>query len=101
MVCAQSSALVPRCEGTTDDHLGSHGSSTVSWQAGDWSKLQSDRRMGKLSCGIEIRGVYEKDGSYYKVVRNKWHKLSRIDEGVRELHKRLYQFDPSPPGTIR
>lgn len=56
--------------------------------------------MGKLSCGIEIRGVYEKDGSYYKVVRNKWHRLCRIDEGVRELHRRLYEFDPEPPGTI-
>lgn len=56
--------------------------------------------MGKLSCGVEIRGVFEKDGSYYKVVRNKWHKLCRIDEGVRELHKKLYEFDPAPPGTI-
>lgn len=56
--------------------------------------------MGKLTCGLEIPGVYEKGASYYKVVRNEWHKLCRIDEGIRSLHRKLYEFDPSPPGSI-
>lgn len=56
--------------------------------------------MGKLTCGLSIPGVFEKDGRYYKVVRNEWIKLSRIDEGIRALHKALFELDPARPGTI-
>lgn len=56
--------------------------------------------MGKLSCGLDIPGVTEKDGRYYKIVRNKWHPLSRIDEGVSALYRALYELDPLKPGTI-
>lgn len=56
--------------------------------------------MGKLSCGLSIPAVYEKDGRYYKVVRNEWIALSRIEEGVNALYRALYQLDPAKPGTI-
>jgi site-specific recombinase XerD len=56
--------------------------------------------MGKLSCGIAIPGVFEKDGRYYRVVRNVWVPLSRIDEGINSLYRALYQLDPAKPGTI-
>lgn len=56
--------------------------------------------MGKLSCGLTIPGVFEQDGRYYKVVRNKWIKLSRIDEGVNALYRALYELDPARPNTI-
>lgn len=56
--------------------------------------------MGKLSCGISIPGVYEKDGRYYKVIRNEWHGLSRIDEGLNALYKALHDLDPARPGSI-
>jgi len=56
--------------------------------------------MGKLSCGLSIPGVFEKDGRYYKVVRNEWIKLSRIDEGIPALHRALFELDPARPGTI-
>lgn len=56
--------------------------------------------MAKLSCGLSIPGVVEKDGRYYKIVRNKWHGLSRIDEGVNALYRALYELDPQRPGTI-
>jgi len=56
--------------------------------------------MSKLSNGLSIPGVTEKDGRYYKVIRNKWHKLSRIDEGTNALFKALHQLDPFQPGTI-
>lgn len=57
--------------------------------------------MGQLSCGICIPGVFEKDGRYYKVVRNRWVPLSRIDEGTNELYRALYQLDPGRPGTLK
>lgn len=57
--------------------------------------------MGYLpSCRLSIPAVYEKDGRYYKVIRNVWHPLSRIDEGVQALHRALYHLDPTAPGTI-
>lgn len=56
--------------------------------------------MGQLSCGLSIPGVYEKDGRYYKIIRNKWHGLSRIDEGVQALHRALYELDPAQPNCI-
>lgn len=56
--------------------------------------------MGKLSCGLSIPAVYEKDGRYYKVVRNEWIGLSRIDEGTNALYRALYELDPTRPGTI-
>lgn len=56
--------------------------------------------MSKLSCGLSIPGVTEKDGRYYKIVRNKWHGLSRIDEGTNALLRALYELDPQRPGTI-
>lgn len=56
--------------------------------------------MGQLSCGLSIPGVFEKDGRYYKVVRNKWVPLSRIDEGENALYRALYELDPARPGTI-
>lgn len=57
--------------------------------------------MGKLSCGLTIPGVTEKDGRYYKIIRNKWIGLSRIDEGENALLRSLYELDPLKPGTIR
>lgn len=56
--------------------------------------------MGKLSCGISIPGVYEKDGRYYKVVRNQWIRLSRIDEGESALYRCLFELEPTRPGTL-
>lgn len=56
--------------------------------------------MGKLSCGITIPGVYEKDGRYYKVIKNKWHPLTRIDEGTTVLLRSLHELDPLRPNTI-
>lgn len=56
--------------------------------------------MGKLSCGLTIPAVTEKDGRYYKIIKNKWHPLSRIDEGVNALYRALYELDPLRPGTI-
>jgi len=56
--------------------------------------------MSQLSCGLSIPAVTEKDGRYYKIIRNKWHPLSRIDEGVNALYRALYELDPTRPGTI-
>lgn len=56
--------------------------------------------MAKLSCGLSIPGVVEKDGRYYKIIRNVWHGLSRIDEGVNALYKALHDLDPVRPGTL-
>lgn len=57
--------------------------------------------MSKLSCGLSIPGVDEKNGRYYKIIRNQWIKLSRIDEGVNALLKSLYDLDPLKPGNIK
>jgi integrase len=56
--------------------------------------------MAQLSCGLSIPGVFEKDGRYYKVIQNKWHSLSRIDEGQSALLRAVYELDPARPGTI-
>lgn len=56
--------------------------------------------MGKLTCGLVIPAVYEKDGRYYKVVRNEWIGLSRIDEGVEALYQALFNLGAERPGTI-
>lgn len=56
--------------------------------------------MGKLTCGLAIPGVFERDGRYYKVVQNKWIGLSRVDEGVNNLYRALYDLEPSRPGSI-
>lgn len=56
--------------------------------------------MGKLSCGLSVPGVFEKDGRYYKVIRNKWHPLSRIDEGESALYRALFDLEPARPGSI-
>jgi len=56
--------------------------------------------MGKLSYGLEIPAVYEKDGRYYKVIRNVWHPLTRIDEGTNALYRALFELDPARPGSI-
>lgn len=56
--------------------------------------------MANLTCGLSIPGVNEKDGRYYKIIKNKWLGLSRIDEGVTALYRALYELDPLKPGTI-
>jgi hypothetical protein len=56
--------------------------------------------MSKLSCGISIPGVVEKDGRYYKIIKNKWYALTRIDEGTTVLYRALHELDPLRPGTI-
>lgn len=53
--------------------------------------------MGQLSSGIRIPGVFEKDGRYYKIIKNKWHPLSRIDEGTNALYRALFELDPIRP----
>lgn len=57
--------------------------------------------MGQLTCGLYIPGVTEKDGRYYKIIKNKWHRLSRIDEGTNALLKSLHELDPLRPGTVK
>lgn len=44
--------------------------------------------------------VHEKDGRYYYVDKNKWNKLSRVDEGTRELHRRLAVMTGQVPHTM-
>jgi hypothetical protein len=56
--------------------------------------------MGQLTCGLTIPGVTEKDGRYYKIIKNKWHGLSRIDEGENALLRSLHALDPIRPGTV-
>lgn len=56
--------------------------------------------MGKLTCGLSIPGVFERDGRYYKVIQGKWHALTRIDEGTSALYRALSTLDPASPGTI-
>lgn len=56
--------------------------------------------MSQLSCGIYIPGVTEKNGRYYKVIKNKWVPLTRIDEGIDQLYRCLSELDPLKPGTI-
>ena len=44
--------------------------------------------------------VHEKDGRYYYVDKNKWHPLSRVSDGIRELHRRLAILTDQPPNTL-
>lgn len=44
--------------------------------------------------------VHVKDGRYYYVDRNKWTGLSRVEEGLRELHRRLAILTDQPPNTF-
>ena len=44
--------------------------------------------------------VHEKCGRYYYVHQNKWKSLSRVEEGVRELHRRLAILEDEPPKTL-
>jgi integrase len=43
--------------------------------------------------------VHTKNGRYYYVHQNKWHKLSRIDEGSPALYRALQQFTVERPAT--
>lgn len=46
-------------------------------------------------------GVHVKGGRYYFVSRNKWTGLSRVDEGLRELYRRLSLLNcESSPGNM-
>lgn len=56
--------------------------------------------MGKLSAGITVPGVFEKDGRYYKVVKGKWNKLSRVDEGRTALLRALTDFETPRPARM-
>jgi integrase len=44
--------------------------------------------------------VHEKAGRYYYVDKNKWQGLSRVEDGVRELHRRLAILTDQPPNTL-
>lgn len=44
--------------------------------------------------------VHEKGGRYYWVDQNKWTGLSRVEDGVRELHRRLAILTDQPPNTL-
>jgi integrase len=47
------------------------------------------------------KGVYAKNGRYYRVVRNKWIALTMVDEGLRALHAALRDVPTErPPTTI-
>jgi integrase len=47
------------------------------------------------------KGVYPKNGRYYRVVRNKWIALTRVDEGLTALRKALRETPiDKPPTTI-
>jgi integrase len=56
--------------------------------------------MGTLSNGLVIPGVYEKDGRYYKVIKNKWFSLSRIDQGPATLYRAMAQLEPTSPQSL-
>lgn len=56
--------------------------------------------MSKLSCGVSIPGVTEQHGRYYKLIKNKWHPLTRVSDGINALYKALHDLDPLRPGTI-
>jgi integrase len=47
------------------------------------------------------KGVYQKNGRYYRVVKNKWIALSRVDEGLTALRRALRDTPSSrPPATV-
>jgi integrase len=45
------------------------------------------------------KGVYQKNGRWYRVVRNRWIALSRVDEGLRALHAALRDVPTEPEPT--
>jgi site-specific recombinase XerD len=47
-----------------------------------------------------IPKVHPKDGRWYYVDKNQWIGLSRISEGVRELHRRLATLTDQAPNTL-
>lgn len=47
------------------------------------------------------KGVYPRSGRYYRVVRNRWIALTRVDEGLPALHAALRELPiERPPATI-
>jgi integrase len=44
--------------------------------------------------------VHVKDGRYYYVDKNKWTGLCRVNEGLRELYRRLSILTGQPPGNL-
>jgi integrase len=47
------------------------------------------------------KGVYPKNGRYYRVVKNKWIALTRVDEGLVALRRALRDTPTSrPPATV-
>jgi integrase len=47
------------------------------------------------------KGVYPKNGRYYRVVKNKWIALTRVDEGLIALRRALRDTPTSrPPATV-
>lgn len=50
------------------------------------------------------KSIYPRGGRYYKVVRGKWHALTRVDEGIRALREALLdlptQADPRTIGEL-
>lgn len=45
------------------------------------------------------KGVYQKNGRWYRVVRNKWVALTRVDEGLAALRKALRETPTDRPAT--
>jgi integrase len=47
------------------------------------------------------KGVYQKNGRWYRVVKNKWMPLTRVDEGLTALRRALRSMPTSrPAGTV-
>jgi hypothetical protein len=47
------------------------------------------------------KGVYQKNGRWYRVVRNKWVALTRVDEGLIALRRALRETPiDRPPATV-
>lgn len=44
--------------------------------------------------------VHRKHGRYYYVHQNRWHPLSRVDEGPSALYDRLQEFTGENPGSL-
>ncbi|MGE0803591.1 MAG: tyrosine-type recombinase/integrase [Lautropia sp.] len=44
--------------------------------------------------------IHQKHGRYYYVHQNRWHPLSRVDEGPARLYERLQEFTGDNPGSL-
>src|SRR5258708_7359987 len=44
--------------------------------------------------------IHVKNGRFYRVAKNKWTKLSRVDEGMRELYRQLAILGDEAPGNL-